>query len=511
MARTTRTSKAEGVRRHSGVPVAERVPASRIRPINDAPVRREGDFVLYWMTAFRRAGWNFALQRAVEWCRELGRPLLVLEALRSGYRWKCDRFHRFVLEGMAENAAAFERAGVTYYPYVEPALDEGKGLLAALADRACVVVADDFPDFFLPRMVAAAGRKLPIRLEAIDSNGLLPLRVAGKPYGQARAFRLLLQKTLRQHLELPKANPLARANLPRSRPVPRAIASRWRPASARLLAGGSLATLPIDHSIAPVSEQPGGTAAARARLRLFIDQQLERYAVDHNHPDAEATSGLSAYLHFGHLSSHEVIAALAEREGWSVDRLPTRTSGGARGWWGMSESAEAFLDQLVTWRELGYNFCAFREDYERYGSLPTWARLTLAEHTADPRPVVYGLDELEGARTGDELWNAAQRQLVREGRIHNYLRILWGKRILEWSPTPERALETMVELNNKYALDGRDPNSYSGIFWILGRYDRPWGPQRPVFGKVRYMSSSATLKKVRVRGYLARYGPESSG
>ncbi len=150
--------------------------------------------------------------------------------------------------------------------------------------------------------------------------------------------------------------------------------------------------------------------------------------------------------------------------------------------------------------------CQKRDDYDQYESLPDWAQATLAKHAGDPRKFVYSLAELAAARTHDPLWNAAQRQLLADGRMHNYLRMLWGKKILEWSPSPRAALSQMIELNDKYALDGRDPNSYSGIFWTLGRYDRPWGPERPIFGTVRYMSSDNTARKLDVKGYLARHG-----
>jgi deoxyribodipyrimidine photo-lyase len=196
-----------------------------------------------------------------------------------------------------------------------------------------------------------------------------------------------------------------------------------------------------------------------------------------------------------------------EREGWSARRLSTNASGKRSGWWGASENAEEFLDELITWRELGYNMCGHRSDYDQYESLPEWARRTLEEHESDPRPYRYSLERLEAAETHDGIWNAAQTQLVLEGRLHNYLRMLWGKKILEWSSSPREALTRMIELNNKYALDGRDPNSYSGIFWVLGRYDRAWGPQRPVFGKVRYMSSKNTRRKLRLNRYLERYAP----
>jgi deoxyribodipyrimidine photo-lyase len=177
--------------------------------------------------------------------------------------------------------------------------------------------------------------------------------------------------------------------------------------------------------------------------------------------------------------------------------------------WGLSQATEAFLDQVVIWRELGLNFCHTRNDYDQFESLPEWALKTLRLHARDQRSHVYTLEKFERAKTHDPLWNAAQTQLVREGRIHNYLRMLWGKKILEWARSPTKALEIMVELNNKYAIDGRDPNSYNGIFWCLGRYDRPWGPERPVFGTVRYMSSENTARKFNIREYVREYSSSS--
>jgi deoxyribodipyrimidine photo-lyase len=205
------------------------------------------------------------------------------------------------------------------------------------------------------------------------------------------------------------------------------------------------------------------------------------------------------------VSAHEVLQSLAEHEGWSPENVSGLKSGKRSGWWGMSAAAESFLDQLVTWRELGFNLCVHRDDFDLYESLPEWSRATLEEHASDPRPHVYTLEQFDGAETHDDLWNAAQNQLRMEGRIHNYLRMLWGKKILHWSESPQTALEIMIELNNKYALDGRDPNSYSGIFWVLGRYDRAWGPEREVFGKIRYMSSANTRRKLHVNQYIERW------
>ncbi|MEM7518000.1 MAG: hypothetical protein AAF368_13895 [Planctomycetota bacterium] len=161
----------------------------------------------------------------------------------------------------------------------------------------------------------------------------------------------------------------------------------------------------------------------------------------------------------------------------------------------------------MTWRELGFNACTYVPNYDKFESLPDFALTTLAEHAGDKREYLYTLEQFERGQTHDKLWNAAQMQLVREGIIHNYLRMLWGKKILEWTKSPREALDVMIELNNKFALDGRDPNSYSGIFWVLGRYDRAWGPERPIYGKIRYMTSENTARKVRVKDYVVKYAP----
>ncbi len=481
----------------------------RVRAANAALPRADGQYVLYWMIANRRTRWNFALDRAVDWARRLNKPLVVFEPLRSGYLYASDRLHRFVIEGMVDNRQDFDSSGAHYYPYVEPAEDADKGLLAALAQPAAVIVTDDYPAFFLPRMVAAAARRLDVRVEMVDSNGLFPMHATEQVFTSAYQFRRFLQKNLRPHLQsFPKANPLARIKLPQLARLPAAITKRWPAANLqRLLCDGGLRHLPIDHRVEAAAFS-GGSSTARKALKRFLDKNLRRYPDERNEPQADVSSGLSPYLHFGHISAHEVFRKLMEREVWSPEKLAPKATGRREGWWNASPAAESFLDELITWRELGFNMCSHRDDYDKYESLPDWARASLEKHARDRRPHVYTLRQLDGAETYDPLWNAAQRQLVREGRMHNYLRMLWGKKILEWTPSPREALAVMLELNNKYAVDGRDPNSYSGIFWCLGRYDRPWGPERKIFGKIRYMSSENTARKLSVDGYLEKYAPE---
>ena len=459
--------------------------------MNERPVRPRGEYVLYWMTGFRRVRSNFALQRAVELAVETGKPLLIFEPLRSGYAWVSDRLHRFVLDGMDDNRRRCESAGVTCFSYLEPTPGAGKGLLEALASRSCAVVGDDCPAFFLPRMLNAAASRLKVAFEAVDSNGLFPLRATERVFPTAHVFRLHLQKTLLEHLKQPPVrNPLkALIGLPAA-VLPRQLAARWPSAS-------DYNALPIDHSIAPAAFR-GGSEAAERRLQHFLDERLSTYADARNLPEVDGTSRLSPYLHFGHLGTHQIFEALAKHEGWSAASLGKSNGGKKAGWWKMSPAAEAFLDEVVTWRELAYNFSSHRpEDANALATLPGWAQATLKKHARDVRVHHYPLEQLEAAQTHDPLWNAAMTQLEREGWMHGYLRMLWGKKIFEWSNSAAEALAAMEHLMNRYSVDGRDPCSYAGFFWVLGRYDRAWGPERNIFGTLRYMSSENTARKAR--------------
>ena len=479
-------------------------PLARIHRQNDRPLNPEGDYVLYWMIAARRTRYNFGLQRACELAAELRKPLVILEALRAGYPFASDRFHAFVVGGMADNGRDAVKTRALYYPYVEPEAGAGSGLLEALASTSAAVVTDRFPAFFLPRMVATAAERCSVQMEAVDCNTLIPAEEHGRAFPTARGYRAFMQRNLRQHLAaFPEETPLALAPHLRAT-LPSAITTRWPAAAlaaplARLLAG-----LPIDHSVAPVSI-PGGSHHAGQTMQRFVETKLRPYGDDHNHPDADGTSRLSPYLHFGHLSVHELFAAVMTAERWTTRKLQKTRAGAREGWWGVSGGAEAFLDQITVWRELAFNGCHWTPNYGAYAALPAWARATLEAHRGDPRPHLYALDDLDTANTADEVWNAAQRELRTEGWFHGYLRMLWGKKILEWCREPADALDRMEALMNRYSLDGRDPVSYLNYGWVLGLYDRPW-PERPIFGTVRYMTSASAKRKLRMKAYLERYG-----
>ena len=415
-----------------------------------ARVNGDGDYVLYWMMAYRRRHFNFALERAAFWATELRKPLLIIEPLACNYPWASHRIHAFVIDGMRDNQRNFGNSPATYIPVVETEPGHLRKIFKQLESRACLIVTDDYPAFEVPRWISAIVSSSRIAVEVVDSNGILPMREAPRLFKTAASFRRYMQNTTQAAVPLP--DPLEGIELPKLRTVPFLQPTLTVPPT-------------LDRTVGVVRGSRGGRSEAGRRLQAFLSGGGE-------------SSGLSPYLHFGHISSHEICRAI-QRSGRG-DR--TR-----------------FLDQLTTWRELGFNMCVMAENYDRYDSLPEWARRTLQKHSRDERPILYTLDQLENAATHDDVWNSAQASLLTEGHIQNRLRMLWGKKILEWSPSPEEALHRMIHLNNKYALDGRDPNSYNGIFWILGRYDRPWGPERPIFGLVRYMSSRNTARKLRTR------------
>jgi deoxyribodipyrimidine photo-lyase len=494
----------------------------RLRPGNAQPVRDSGDYVLYWMTSARRMRYNFAVEHAVTWANNLGKPLVILEALNVDYPWACDRFHQFVWRGMCDNAAYVQQKaahkGVTYLPYIEPKKGEGRGLLRTLCEHACVVIGDYFPASWLATMVPKVLSTVPCAAEMVDSNGILPIASSEKASPTAYVFRRFFQKNAGPFLsEFPSADPLLALKNKTPATVPRAWGKTWK---ATNLNRFSPADYPINHHVAAVENiggtvggTVGGSQAGEKILGHFIEHQLARYHTDRSVVDDGAASGLSPYLHFGHIGVHDIVARVLRHEQWAPPQLAHTASGKREGWWGLSAGSEAFLDELIIWREVGFHYCHHRPQHETFADLPTWAQESLEQHASDKRQYIYTLEQFAEGKTHDELWNAAQNELRISGKMHNYLRMLWGKKIIEWTAHPREALHIMTELNNRYALDGRDPNSSTGISWCLGRFDRPWAPQRPIFGCIRFMSSASTLKKIALKKYLARWnkGPNQHG
>ncbi|RAH15952.1 MAG: deoxyribodipyrimidine photolyase [Methanobacteriota archaeon] len=491
----------------------------RINQLNNCKINSDGKYVLYCMISARRLKWNFGLKFAVEKAKQLNKPLVVIEPLNIDHKWASDRIHNFVINGMLDNRADFENTPITYFPFVETTKNQGKGILRKFSELSTMVVIDDFPTYFPKIVVDRIAPKLPVKTVAIDSNGLLPMKLVGKECSTAHSFRRFTHKNILPFIEdevftssLPSMNGLRQLSqfeindiIMKTEYKMTPLEWLWRASQPDDIGINALSSIDIDHEVFPVKSIRGGSKNAYERMKIFLDTKLEKYSEDRNKPSLKATSGMSPWLHFGHISTHEIVHNILKKEKWDPGLVNESRIGSRSGWWGMSESAEGFLDQLITWRELGFNFAYFRDDHTNWTSLPQWAQNSLEEHSNDYKEETYSFEELESAQTSDPVWNAAQNQLVREGIIQNYLRMLWGKKILQWSPDAKTAMDWMIKLNDRWALDGRDPNSYTGIFWVLGRHDRAWF-ERPIFGKIRYMTSNSTKKKYNLDEYLKIYG-----
>ncbi|HEX7945406.1 MAG TPA: deoxyribodipyrimidine photo-lyase, partial [Phenylobacterium sp.] len=420
---------------------------------------------LYWMQASQRAGFNPALEYAVEQANALGLPTVVGFGL-AAFPEANARHYTFMLEGLADVADALAARGIGFVLRKQPP----DALAADLAEDAALVVCDrGYLKVQRGWRERLAGR-LDRRLIQVEGDVVVPVETASDHHEYAA--RTLRPKVLRlwdghlhalraravghraDHLVLPAGLDLAR--------VDRIVAD-----------------LKIDHRVGPVARFRGGETEARRRLAAFLDAGLDRYAEDRARPEAAGVSHLSPYLHFGQISPVEIALAV-------------RRAGGA--------GVAKFLEELIVRRELAANHCQYAPDYDTYGVLPDWARKTLAEHAGDPRPHLYDRTAFEAAETHDPYWNAAMREMRATGYMHNVLRMYWGKKILHWSRAPDEAFETLLGLNNRWFLDGRDPNAFTNVGWIFGLHDRPW-PAQPVFGSVRAMGPN-TFKKFDADAYV---------
>lgn len=423
----------------------------------------------------RRAAWNHALVHAAELANRAGLPLLVYEALTCTYQYASDRLHTFVLEGVPDTEGNLAKLGIGYVFYLRRKRSDRDDVLYKLAEDAAALVTDDYPTFIARQHNASVPAKLKIPYYAVDSSCIVPMNKMEKREYAAYTIRPKIRKLLPLYLK-PVAPIRMRHKF--NQPLPN-FHTEVTPANIPDL----VASCEIDHSVKPSPVFHGGSAEAERRLKDFLVKNLSRYSTFHNEPTAKATSSLSPYLHFGHLSSLHV--ALEAQDYAHQHKL----------------MADEFLEELIVRRELAFNFARFSSDVESIENLPDWAQKTLQKHTTDQRDPIYSPDQLERAQTYDPLWNASQKELLLHGKIHGYYRMYWGKKIIEWSKTPEEALRTMIYLNDRYAIDGRDPNGYTNILWCFGLHDRPWF-ERPIFGQVRYMSYQGMLRKTDAEGYI---------
>lgn len=437
----------------------------RIRPLNSRPPVR-GHFVLYWMQASQRVEHNHALAYALDRANELRLPVVVFFGLTESFPEANERHYVFMLQGLAEVERTLRELGVRLI--IRRGSPEKKVL--EVAEKATLVVVDRGYLHLQRQWRGYAAERLRCPLVQVESDVVVPVEVASnKEEYSAATLRRKINRYLEEFLKplAPRQPRLASLNLEIegiSLADPNAVC----------------ASLAVDRSVPPSPVFRGGTAEAKRRLRLFVEQKLDRYAELRSDPTADWLSHLSPYLHFGQISPLQVA-------------LQVQATG--------SPGAAAFLEELVVRRELSMNFVFYNPQYDAFAGLPAWAQRSLAEHQDDPRPYLYSLADLELGRTHDPFWNAAQIEMVRTGKMHGYMRMYWGKKILEWSPTPGEAFARCLYLNNKYELDGRDPNGFAGVAWCFGKHDRPWGG-RAIFGNVRYMSEGGLRRKFNMEAYV---------
>ena len=447
----------------------------RVVQLNEANPNPNARYFLYWMQMFKRVENNHALTFAIRKANELKLPLVVYEGLKYYYPWASDRIHTFILEGVEEKREAFERVGIRYIFYLQKDKRSPKQTVAKIAKDAALIVTDDFPCFIIPGHNQTIAAKASVPVFAVDSNGVIPISKFEKEEYAAYTIRPKIKKLLPEYLKpmpvetIGLTMPDIKVDCPDSIVTQKTIAKL-------------VAECDIDHSVKPSAVYHGGTDNGRKRLSKFLAEILPVYETARNKPDRDGSSRLSSYLHFGFLSPLEIALAVQDADAPQTAK-------------------DAYLEELIVRRELSYNFTSHNAQYDSLESLPAWAHKSMREHIDDKRPVIYSLEQLEAGETHDELWNASQREMVATGEMHNYVRMLWGKNVIAWTRTYEEAFAILEHLNNKYCLDGRNPNSYAGILWCFGKHDRPW-MNRPVFGMMRYMTSASTGKKFDSKKYI---------
>jgi deoxyribodipyrimidine photo-lyase len=430
-----------------------------------------GTCVLYWMQRAQRGFDNAALTAAIEAGNLLGKPVTVFFQLVPHAHHANYRHYQFLVEGLRDIATDLQKRKVEFVMRRYP----DHGILRFCSEvRPCLVVGDENPLREAEVTKTRVAQNIAVPFWTVDADVVVPSKLLTKEHYAARTIRPKIHSLLPQFMH-PVKNPAAK--------IP------WRTPSQLLslpLDLSLLDTFPIDCAISGSRNFHGGSHEAQRRLERFLRSRLKGYATQRNKPDLDGTSQLSPYLHFGHIGVQGVALAVQQAEAPAQDR-------------------NAFLEELIVRRELAVNFVRYNPNYENFDACEAWAAVTHRKHAGDARAYLYTEKQLENAETHDPLWNAAQKQMALTGWMHGYLRMYWAKKILEWTESPAVAYQIAVRLNDRYELDGRDPNGYAGIAWaIVGKHDRAWGPERPVYGKIRYMSFASTSRKFNSKAYIDR-------
>ena len=449
------------------------VDAARIQVLNEKGLTR-GNYVLYWMQQSQRSEENHALEYAAEVGNHFDLPVLVVFGLTDDYPEANLRHYTFMLEGLRETRKSLQKRGIKLALQrgdpADVALRAGRHAKMIVCDRGYLRHQKDW-------RIRVAERAA-CRVVQVESDVIVPVEAASpKAEYAARTIRPKIHKLLKKYLVPPEAVAVKKDSLD----------IEIKEESLEDI-DALLQRLSIDRSVAPVSTFfCGGTSEAKTRFTGFLEEKLKHYDDHSNQPQTDDISGMSPYLHFGQVSPLYLALKVMDSDKRGIGK----------------KNAESFLEELIVRRELAVNFAHYTPDYDAFSSIPGWARQTLSEHASDTRDPLYSKEELDAAGTHDPYWNASMQEMKHTGFMHNYMRMYWGKKILEWSRTPQEAYQVTIELNNRYFLDGRDPNSYTGVAWIYGVHDRAWA-ERPIFGKVRYMAATGLERKCDIHSYVKK-------
>jgi deoxyribodipyrimidine photo-lyase len=439
----------------------------RIKILNQKSLQK-GAYVLYWMQAAQRAEYNHALEYAIIQANELRRPLIVFFGITDHFPEANERHYFFMIEGLREVKRDLQERNIQMVIWhkspEEGAIKMSQKAALVIVDRGYLRIQREWRD--------KVARQIGCPLIQVESEVIVPVEEASpKEEYSAATLRPKIKKKLAHFL-----TPLKRRN-----PAISSLSMEFSSFDIMDLEK-AISRLNIDRGVKKTPYFHGGTKEAKKHLRVFLEKKLDHFGQLRNDPTVDYLSHLSPYLHFGQISPLYIALKV-----WETD----------------SPGKESFLEELIIRRELSMNFVFYNHQYDSFGGLPEWAKKTLKEHQKDQRPYLYSLEELEAAMTHDPYWNAAQKEMVLAGKMHGYMRMYWGKKILEWSKSPADAFGQALYLNNKYELDGRDPNSFAGVAWCFGKHDRPWA-ERMIFGKVRYMNEKGLERKFNIKNYVAK-------
>lgn len=447
--------------------------AGRVKVINRRQFNTNGKYIIYWMSHSHRAHFNHSLEFAIELSNQSGKPLLVYFPITDKYKHSNARYYKFMLDGILEAKKSVEERGIKFA--IEK-VNDIKRKIIELSENAYALITDKAYLKYYRKLNKYIADGLDVPVFEIESDVCVPVEIASdKQEHYAFTFRKKIYSLLDKYI----------IELKPREPKIKSVSFDF--GIEEITFNNSLEILNILNIDKSVSLSPfvGGYSKARKYLEEFIEKKLHGYKEFRSHPELDYQSNLSPYLHFGQISPIEVVLEVLSKYGRK------------------DENVDSFFNELIVWRELARNFCYYNPNYNQYEGIPDWAKETLEEHKNDKREYIYTIEDLENAKTHDEYWNSAQLELLKTGKMHNYMRMYWCKKLIEWTDDPKKAFDIACYLNDKYELDGRDPNGYAGISWCFGTHDRPW-KERKIFGKVRYMSASGLEAKFDIKKYVEK-------